>query len=130
MTNLEHALSTPGYRPLSGHCVIALDPLADKIGSLFVPQSAQALRVTDISHTGRVLHMTPRKNKNGMSSYELFSAGDRVVVMLLAKDLQDKVISTLNTRVYAVIEDGQQQHTYPDGDKSFKEVCKEAGWGN
>lgn len=90
---------------MSGHCVIALDPLADKIGSLFVPQSAQALRVTDISHTGRVLHMTPRKNpKTGDTTEELFGVGDQVVVMLLAKDLEDKVVSTLNTRVYAVIE--------------------------
>lgn len=109
MTNLEHAITSPGYRPLAGHCIIALDPLADKIGSLFIPQSAQTLRTTDISHTGRVLHMTPRKNpKTGDVTEELFQVGDTVVVMLLAKDLEDKVISTLNTRVYAVIEDTQR----------------------
>lgn len=98
-------------RPLPGKCIIKLDPLPDKIGSLFIPDSARDMKPTEPLHTGVVVSMSTRKYKPGTSKlykYEFqeeFQVGDRVLIALTLEDLNRGYVDTLNTRVYAVVGD-------------------------
>ncbi len=100
-------------RPLPGRCVLQLvrvESLSQgKSGSpIHVPESAQRLLVDNLGWLGRVLAMTPRRKKDGITSdEEQFQVGDLVQCMLRMEDLKtpDRLIVTDNTRVYAVVED-------------------------
>lgn len=99
-------------RPLPGRCVIQLDELPalsqGKHGTkLHIPDSSRRLLVDNIAFTGKVLTMTPRRDKGGQVSWENFKSGDHVHVMLRGEDLKtpDRIIVTDNRRVYAVIEE-------------------------
>jgi hypothetical protein len=104
-----------GFSPLPGRCLIEMDKIPTMSGLLHIPDSARELRMEshakgktlygDSSFTGKVLSVSPRRSENtGTPLPESFSPGDRVVVMLLKEDLNQKMIVTQNTRVYAVIE--------------------------
>ena len=105
-----------GFRPLPGRCVIEMDSVPSMIGSLHVPESAQEMRLLketdgksvfgDSSYTGKVVAVTSRRSDTtGEFIPEDFCTGDKVLVMLLVEDMNQKIIVTRNTRVYAVIED-------------------------
>lgn len=105
-----------GFHPLPGRCLIEMDKVPSKSDLLHIPETAQELRLLkevksgsvwgDISFTGIVRAVTPRRNpKTGELLTEDFYPGDRVVVMLLVEDFNQKMIVTLNTRIYAVVED-------------------------
>jgi len=99
MLNETEVLSR--LRPLPGRCVVRLDPLPDRIGSLFIPDSANNLRPSDPVHSGTVVAMSPRKNEDGTLRVEPFSAGDRVWLALRMEDLNKELVATENTRVWA-----------------------------
>lgn len=92
--------------PLPGKCIIEWDTLPEKIGSLFIPESARARenRVMEPLHTGTVLKMTPAVSPSGVPMDD-FKAGDKVLVACTLEDLQDKISITQNNRVRAVIGD-------------------------
>lgn len=103
-----------GFRPLPGRCLIELDTVPTMEGLLHIPDSAQQMKMLthatgktvkgDSSWTGKVLAMTPRRNTKGPWEWnEEFVVGDNVLILLLQEDLNQKVICTMNTRVYAVI---------------------------
>ena len=81
-------------------------------GLLHIPDSARELRTLshakgktvygDSSWTGTVLAMTLRGHYEKGYQREDFKTGDRVLVLLLEEDLNQKMIVTQNTRVYAV----------------------------
>lgn len=112
---LQHALSH-GFIPLPGRCIIELDEVPSLFGSIHIPDSARDRRLMqsvkggqvygDGSCTGTVLAMTPRRGRkeDNYIREEEFKPGDRVALLLLQSDLNQKVISTLNSRIYAVIE--------------------------
>ena len=108
MTPLESAITHPNYRPLPGHCVIYFDSPPSMSGLIHIPETSRKgaqLLNQDKAWSGVVLHMTPRGNpKTGLPDYEDFEIGDRVITLLTLLDLDQSVISTLNTRIYAVIE--------------------------
>lgn len=116
---LQYAVSHQGFRPLSGRCVIKLDETPTMAGLLHIPDSARGLRAIsevkggsvygDTAYMGEVLAMTPRKNKSGEWKEEQFKTGDKVWVMLLMKDLDEQIICTRVERVYAVLEQSDQQ---------------------
>lgn len=102
-----------GFRPISGKCVIELDTIPTMSGLLHIPDSARELK--EMSHvrgksvygdsawSGKVIAVSPRRNqKTGEFINEDFQPGDRVWFLLLTEDLNQKIIVTLNTRVYAV----------------------------
>ena len=99
----------PETQPISGVCFVELDPLPEKIGSLFIPEVARDMKVTEPLCSGTVLKMSPRKlNPNTGLPYsydfqEQFQAGDRVILTLRMEDLNKRVVATHNTRVYAVL---------------------------
>jgi len=111
---LSNAVSHQGFRPLSGRCVIKLDETPTMAGLLHIPDTARGLRMItetsksgvrgDIAYMGEVLAMTPRKNKSGEWKEEQFKTGDKVWVMLLMEDLDERIICTRVERVYAVLE--------------------------
>lgn len=85
-------------------------------GLLHIPDSARELK--EMSHvrgksvygdsawSGQVIAVSPRRNqKTGEFDNEDFQPGDRVWFLLLTEDLNQKVIVTLNTRVYAVCDE-------------------------
>ena len=82
-------------------------------GLLHIPDSARELRTMshakgktvygDSSWTGRVLAMTPLTHRPKGFQPEDFKTGDRVLILLLEEDLNQKMIVTKNTRVYAVL---------------------------
>lgn len=102
-----------GFRPLPGKCVIELDTIPTMSGLLHIPDSARELRLMshargktvhgDSSWTGVVRAMTPRGHYGKGFQPEDFKPGDRVLILLLEEDLNQKMIVTQNTRVYAVI---------------------------
>lgn len=104
-----------GFIPLPGKCIIEWDTIPTMAGLIHIPQTAQrrGLEVRgksvsgDVAAPGRVLAMTPTRSRTtGELLLEDFKTGDRVWVMLLASDMDKKVVCTLNTRVYAVLENG------------------------
>lgn len=110
--SLRNALSQ-GFVPLPGRCVIELDSIPTMAGLLHIPDSARELK--EMSHvrgksvygdsawSGKVIAVSPRRNqKTGEFNNEDFQPGDRVWFLLLTEDLNQKIIVTLNTRVYAV----------------------------
>lgn len=99
MTPLEHAISQPNYRPLTGQCIIQFDETPSMVGLIHIPDAARdpSLLNRDQMTTGTVLYMTPRDGG------EAFSVGDRVAFLLRASDLGQNVVSTHNTRIYAVV---------------------------
>lgn len=111
---LRNALAL-GFRPLPGRCLIEMDTIPTMAGLLHVPDSARELRTMshvkgktvygDSSWTGKVLSMTPRRRPEWPSDIptEDFSVGDKVLILLLEEDLNQEVICTHNTRVYAVL---------------------------
>lgn len=100
---MEHLVE--GFRPLPGRCIVRLDPLPDKIGSLFIPDIARDMRPTEPLHSGTVLAMTPRLKKNSAEPHEeQFQTGDRAILALRMEDLNESIILTHNTRIYAIIE--------------------------
>ena len=102
-----------GFYPLPGRCLIELDTIPTMSGLLHIPDSVQELRLMsqvkgktvhgDSSWTGVVLAMTPRGHYGKGYQREDFKPGDRVLILLLEEDLNQKMIVTANTRVYAVI---------------------------
>ena len=102
-----------GFRPLPGKCLIELDSIPTMSGLLHLPESSQELRTMshakgktvygDSSWTGRVLAMTPLTHRPKGFQPEDFKTGDRVLILLLEEDLNQKMIVTQNTRVYAVL---------------------------
>jgi len=110
---LKEAVSHRGFRPLAGRCIIELDETPTLIGLLHIPDSARGLKLfTEVSksgvsgdraYSGKVLAMSPRKLKSGETGKELFKVGDKVWVMLLMEDLEERVICTRVERVYAVL---------------------------
>ena len=102
-----------GFRPLPGKCLIELDSIPTMSGLLHLPDSARELRTMshakgktvygDSSWTGRVLVMTPLTHRPKGFQPEDFKTGDRVLILLLEEDLNQKMIVTQNTRVYAVL---------------------------
>ena len=103
-----------GFSPLPGKCLIELDTIPTMSGLLHVPDSARELHTMshsrgktvhgDSSWTGKVLVMTPLSHYPKGFQREDFNVGDRVLILLLEEDLNQKMIVTRNTRVYAVIE--------------------------
>lgn len=57
----------------------------------------------DSSWTGTVKAMTPYTHYQKGFQREDFKTGDRVLILLLEEDLNQKMIVTQNTRVYAVL---------------------------
>ena len=102
-----------GFRPISGKCVIELDTIPTMSGLLHIPESSQELRLLshskgktvygDSSWTGTVKAMTPLKHRPKGFQPEDFEVGDRVLILLIEEDLNQKMIVTQNTRVYAVL---------------------------
>jgi len=103
-----------GFSPLPGKCLIELDSIPTMSGLFHIPDSARELRMTthstgktlhgDSSWTGVVRAMTPLKHRPKRFQPEDFKTGDRVLILLLQEDLNQKMIVTANTRVYAVLE--------------------------
>lgn len=101
------------FRPISGKCVIELDTIPTMSGLLHLPESSQELRLLshskgktvygDSSWTGTVKAMTPLKHRLKGFQPEDFKVGDRVLILLIEEDLNQKMIITQNTRVYAVL---------------------------
>jgi hypothetical protein len=102
-----------GFSPLPGKCVIELDTIPTMSGLLHIPDSARELRTMshsrgktvhgDSSWTGTVKAMTPLVHRPKSFQPEDFKTGDRVLILLLEEDLNQKMIVTQNTRVYAVL---------------------------
>lgn len=102
-----------GFRPLPGKCLIELDTIPTMSGLLHIPDSARELRVMghakgktvygDSSWTGTVKAMTPLAHRPKGFQPEDFRVGDRVLILLIEEDLNQKMIVTRNTRVYAVL---------------------------
>lgn len=103
-----------GFRPLPGRCLVEMDTIPTMTGSIYIPESAQELRLLketdgksvygDTNYTGRVVAVTPRRSETtGEFIEEDFKPGDRVLVMLLVEDMNQKIIVTRNTRIYAQI---------------------------
>jgi hypothetical protein len=109
---LSRAFSS-GFYPLPGKCLIELDSIPTMSGLLHIPDSARELRLFsevkgktvhgDSSWTGTVLAMTPLNHRPKGFQPEDFKVGDRVLILLLQEDLNQKMIVTANTRVYAVL---------------------------
>ncbi len=107
-----------GFSPLPGKCLIELDTIPTMAGLLHIPDSSRELRTVtglkgqtvygDSSWTGRVKAVSSRKSDTGKILPEAFTIGDRVLILLLQEDLNQKMIVTSNTRVYAVIDDGHE----------------------
>lgn len=101
-------------RPMPGVAIVELDPLPERIGSLFVPDIARATEVTDTSHTGIVLAVGYGRfgaldAKKRMKAYpgvteEDFGVGDRVVFRLLMYEMNQKRALVDVNRIDAVIE--------------------------
>lgn len=96
-------------RPMPGKCVIELEEVPEKIGSIYLPDDARERTPRDIAVPGRCIAMTPRRGKKGREFVEEFALGDRVWVLLLLQDLNQRLICTQNTRVYARLEDAHAQ---------------------
>lgn len=109
---LSRAFSS-GFSPLPGKCLIELDSIPTMSGLLHIPDSARELRTMshvkgktvygDSSWPGTVLAMTPRGHYEKGYQREDFKTGDQVLILLLEEDLNQKMIVTTNTRVYAVL---------------------------
>ena len=108
-----------GFSPLPGKCLIELDTIPTMSGLLHIPDSARELRTLshakgktvygDSSWTGKVLAMTPLSHYPKGFQREDFRVGDRVLILLLEEELNQKMIVTLNTRVYAILEPDKKE---------------------
>jgi hypothetical protein len=110
-----------GARPVAGRIVLDIDPLPERIGSLFVPESSRTLNdpIRDVSHTARVVAVgygpfgqdtesaTGRKRFKrwpGLQPADV-APGDRVIFRLLMSDLNQRRVIADVRRVDAVIGD-------------------------
>jgi hypothetical protein len=117
---------TPGNhshaRPVAGKIVLDIDPLPEKIGSLFTPETSRNLNdpMRNISHTGVVVAVgygpfghdteSPGSKKRykrwpGLTPEDV-RVGDRVVFRLVMSDLGKQRVITDVRRVDGVIEPG------------------------
>lgn len=133
MTDYVYAFIDPeilkNLRPLPGRCVIALDPIPEKIGAIFLPDTAREMQPTVPLHTGVILAMTGRRHhekfKRTMHEgdcavsrtaklsdgiphcncgyQEPFRVGDRIVLDLAMEDLNKRLIVSMNARIRGVI---------------------------
>jgi|SRR5271168_1441784 len=112
MTKLEFdALTTQGFVPLPGRCVILLDQPPSKVGLIHIPDSAKVQAVKAYGYLGKVLAVEPGYTEHRhkkLPSYrtrrpEQFKVGDRVAVGLHADDLTEEVIWARNGQVDAVV---------------------------
>lgn len=96
-------------KPLPGRCVIEFDPFPEKIGSLFIPETAKEQDpLQDPMWPATVLAMTPRRDpKTGEPRQEQFQVGDRVLLALRGQDLNQQLVATHNTRVWCKLEEDQ-----------------------
>jgi hypothetical protein len=111
-----------GARPTTGKIVLDLDPIPERIGSLFLPDSARTLNdpMKNISHTAIVVAVgygsfygesdSPSKRHNhqhqqypGLTPDDV-QPGDRVVFRLVMSDLAKRRVIADVRRVDAVIE--------------------------
>ena len=110
-----------GARPVAGRIVLDIDPLPERIGSLFVPESSRDLNdpIRDVSHTARVvavgygpfgeddnLGKTKKRFRRwpGLQPADV-APGDRVIFRLLMSDLNQKRVIADVRRVDAVVAD-------------------------
>ena len=115
---MTHKLSAAPLNPASPRSPGSVSSNSTTIptmsGLLHLPESSQELRLLshskgktvygDSSWTGTVKAMTPLKHRPKGFQPEDFKVGDRVLILLLEEDLNQKIIVTQNTRVYAVME--------------------------
>jgi len=111
------AMIRAGWRPIPGRCIVAIDKLPEKIGSIYTPENSRELQITNICTTGTVLEIEPRRDWYPMDGphrklrdpegkkQEQFRHGDRVILNLYAEDLDQEVVITRNEVILAVIEE-------------------------
>lgn len=89
--------------PLPGRSIIQLDKPAtmSDLGLLHLPGTAQKKSDRDILWQGTVLKISPRKESHPDYQPEQVEGGDRVLVALMMDDVEREVIITLNTRIWA-----------------------------
>jgi hypothetical protein len=108
-------LSTDGFTPLPGRCIIHLDrPSAmSTSGTIHIPDSARVQDVKATGYMGTVLAVNPlgewKRDKTTFDSLcwlkdaAQFKAGDRVLVGLHMDDLTEEVVVARNGQVDAVV---------------------------
>jgi hypothetical protein len=113
-----------GARPVAGRIVLDIDPLPERIGSLFVPESSRDLNdpIRDVSHTARVvavgygpfgeddnLGKVKKRFRRwpGLTPTDV-APGDRVIFRLLMSDLNQRRVIADVRRVDAVVADGDR----------------------
>ena len=89
--------------PLPGRSIIHLDrpPTMSDLGLLHLPGTAQKKSTGDILWPGTVVKISPRKEHHPDYQPEEVGDGDRVLVALMLDDVEREVIITLNTRIWA-----------------------------
>ena len=100
-----------GWRPMPGRCIIHLDRLPDKVGSIHIPDASCDHTIASVCATGTVLAVTCKPNcktdrKSHVPGIECdtdFIVGDHILLNLYASDLDHTIIITRNTVILAVI---------------------------